>query len=118
MRIHFSPNSQSINFAVSLEPGAKTNYTFPEITSQFINGKGIFTFDSEPNKNTFIYLTIFHKNKQKAESEKTTNYVLSERKNTPVRTFSQTTSFSLLEKQCLHLVAQLLVLLLPMSWET
>ena len=75
MRIHFSPNSPRINFAVSLEPGAKTNYTFPEITSQFINGKGVFTFDSEPNKNTFIYLTIFHNNEQKAESEKTTNYV-------------------------------------------
>jgi hypothetical protein len=75
MRIHFSPNSQSINFAVSLEPGAKTNYTFPEITSQFINGKGVFTFNSEPNKNSFIYLTIFHNNEQKAESEKTTNYV-------------------------------------------
>ena len=75
MRIHFSPNSQSINYAVSLEPGAKTNYTFPEITTQFVDGKGVFTFNSEPNKNTFIYLTIFHNNGQKAESEKITNYV-------------------------------------------
>lgn len=75
MRIHFSPNSQNINFAVSIEPGAKTNYTFQEITTQFVNGKGVFTFNSEPNKNTFIYLTIFHNNDQKAESEGTTNYV-------------------------------------------
>ena len=75
MRIHFSPNSQSINFAVNIEQGAKTNYTFPEITTQFVDGKGVFTFNSEPNKNTFIYLTIFHNNGQKAESEKITNYV-------------------------------------------
>ena len=75
MRIHFSPNSQYINYAVSIEPGSKTNYTFQEITAQFINGKSVFTFNSEPNKNTFVYLTIWHNKDQKAESEKTTNYV-------------------------------------------
>ena len=74
MRIQFSPNSKNINFSFSNKPGDKLNSTFSELNDEFINGKQIITFDSNPNQNTFIYLNIFH-NDPKATTEKTTNYV-------------------------------------------
>ena len=74
MRIQFSPNSKNINFSFSNKPGDKLNSTFSELNYEFINGKQVITFDSNPNQNTFIYLNIFH-NDPKATTEKTTNYV-------------------------------------------
>ena len=74
MRIQYSPNSQNIDFSFSIEPGAKFNSTFSEMNAEFINGKHVITFNSNPNQNTFIYMNIFHK-EPKATTDKTTNYV-------------------------------------------
>ena len=74
MRIHFSANSGKINWAISTNNGDTKNSSFSETRSEFLNGRILYTFNSNPDKNDFLYLTIFHDD-DKAESEKITNYV-------------------------------------------
>ena len=74
MRIHFSSNSGKINWAISTKSGDIKNASFSETKSEFLNGRSIYTFNSNPEKNDFLYLTIFHDDK--AESEKITNYAI------------------------------------------
>ena len=73
MRIQYSPNSLHTKYTVTTTPGNKQN-SFPDSTSTFVNGKTIITIDSQPDKNDYIYLNIFHNDAQKAKTEKTTNY--------------------------------------------
>ena len=73
MRIHYSPNSDKIQYSISQKPGEKTSFKFDEMTTAKINGKIIITFNSNPKVNGFIYLNIFH-NSAKAQTDKTTNY--------------------------------------------
>ena len=74
MRIQYSPNSLHTKYTITTIPGSKSNSSLKEYTSKTINGKTVITFDSEPNKNDYIYLNIFHNDAQKAKTEKTTNY--------------------------------------------
>ena len=74
MRIHYSPNSNHIKFAISKTQGSTNNDTFNEYKIEFIDGKYIITFNSNPDKNDFIYLTIFHNDTERASSDKITNY--------------------------------------------
>ena len=75
MRIHYSPNSQHTKFTISTNPGDLSNSKFKEYSSRFVDGKTVITFDSSPETCNFIYLNIFHNEKQKASNDKTTNYV-------------------------------------------
>ena len=75
MRIHYSSNSQHTKFSISINPGDKKNEQFDEYTSRFVDGKQVITFNSNPDKNSFVYLNIFHNDAQKATTDKTTNYV-------------------------------------------
>ena len=75
MRIHYSPNSQNTRFSITTIPGQKENASFKEYSSRFVDGKTVITFDSNPQVNNFIYLNIFHNEKNKASTDKTTNYV-------------------------------------------
>ena len=74
MRIHYSPNSKHTKYSISFTPGSKKNSALKDMTNKFINGKSVITFNSEPEKNPYIYLNIFHNDDEKAKSEKTTNY--------------------------------------------
>ena len=73
MSIHFSSNSGKINWAISIERGETKNSTFLKSKSKFLNGRSIYTFNSNPEINNFLYLTIFHD--KNARSETITNYV-------------------------------------------
>ena len=74
MRIQYSPNSDHINFAINNNQGSTTNGTFNEFRSEFVDGKYIVTFNSNPEKNDFIYLTIFHSTDEEGITDKTKNY--------------------------------------------
>ena len=75
MKIHFSSNSLNINYIINTKPEISENIQFKDYICEIINGKSIITFNSDPDKNSFIYLIIYHNNKQKSETEKLTNYV-------------------------------------------
>ena len=75
MRIHYSSNSQHINYTINNIKREDLNSSFSEYTNEIIDGKLIITFNSAPEKNDYIYLIIFHNNDNKAKSDKTTNYV-------------------------------------------
>ena len=74
LRIHFSSNSLNINYTINIKPEISENILFEEYNCEVLNGKSIITFNSEPEKNSFIYLIIYHNNK-KSETEKLNNYV-------------------------------------------
>ena len=73
MKIQYSGNSNHTTFTISTSPGSKTNSQFDNYEEEFINGKNVITFNSNPLQNNYIYLNIFHNN-EKAKNEKTTNY--------------------------------------------
>ena len=76
MRIQFSANNLNMNYTINIYPEISEKIEFKDYTAETIYGKSIIIFDSEPERNHFIYLIIYHDNNNQAkESNQNTNYV-------------------------------------------
>ena len=74
MRIQFSSGSNNIKYIIGITPDANSNFPFSEYEENYINGKKVITFDSNPDTNSYIFLIINHEN-IKATTDKITNYM-------------------------------------------
>ena len=74
MRIYFSSNSLNINYTINTKPEKANNMVFNEYKNEIMHSQSVITFNSEPDKNNYIYLIIYHNKIQSKESEKLNNY--------------------------------------------
>ena len=73
MRIQYSHNRDNFYIAINNKTNSTTNGTFKEFSTDFVDGKTIITFNSEPEINDFIYLNVFQNSND--DKDKTKNYV-------------------------------------------
>ena len=73
MRIEFSGVSDKIKYVIGVTQDDTETFSFNDYDKDDKNGKEVIKFDSNPTSNSYIFLIIYHKDK--AETDKLTNYV-------------------------------------------
>jgi hypothetical protein len=73
MRIEFSSVSDKIKYVIGVTPDDTETHSFDDYDKDDKNGKEVITFDSNPKKYSYLFLIIYHKDK--ASTDKLTNYV-------------------------------------------
>jgi hypothetical protein len=73
MRIEFSSISDKIKYVIGITPEDTETHSFKDYKKDDKNGKEVITFDSNPNKYSYLFLIIYHTDK--ASTDKLTNYV-------------------------------------------